>query len=41
MLIHECQELPDECIIAFQLHAGYKSMEVTFKDIKFKDLSAK
>jgi hypothetical protein len=35
------QEMPDEGIIAFQLHAGYKSMEVTFKDIKFKDLSAK
>ncbi len=35
------QELPDEGIIAFQLHAGYKSMEVIFKDIKFKDLSAK
>jgi len=33
------QVLPDEGIIALQLHAGYKSMEVTFKDIKFKDLS--
>lgn len=32
------QALPDEGIIAFQLHAGYKSMEVTFKDVKFKEL---
>src|SRR5262249_48742018 len=30
---------PDEGIIAWQLHAGFKSMEVTFKDIEFKDLS--
>lgn len=32
-------KMPDEGIIAFQLHAGFKSMEVTFKDIEFKDLS--
>jgi hypothetical protein len=32
------QALPDEGIIAFQLHAGYKSMEVTFKDVTFKEL---
>ncbi len=32
--------LPDEGIIAFQLHAGFKSMEVTFKDIKFKELTS-
>ena len=37
----EFAKMPPEGIIAFQLHAGYKSMEVTFKDIKFKDLSAK
>jgi hypothetical protein len=35
------QELPDEGIIAWQLHAGFKSMEVTFKDIHFTDLSKK
>jgi hypothetical protein len=34
-------KMPDEGIIAWQLHAGYPSMEVTFKDIKFKDLSEK
>jgi hypothetical protein len=34
-------KMPDEGIIAFQLHAGYKSMEVTFKDIEFKELSTK
>jgi hypothetical protein len=34
-------KLPDEGIIAWQLHAGFKSMEVTFKDIQFKDLSKK
>jgi hypothetical protein len=33
-------KMPDEGIIAWQLHAG-GPMEVTFKDIKFKDLSAK
>jgi hypothetical protein len=33
-------KMPDDGIIAWQLHAGYV-MEVTFKDIKFKDLSAK
>jgi hypothetical protein len=32
--------MPDEGIIAFQLHAGYKGMEVTFKDIQFKEISA-
>ena len=31
-------KMPDEGIIAWQLHGG-KSMEVIFKDIKFKDLS--
>lgn len=33
----EFAKLPDEGIIAFQLHAG-PAMEVTFKDIKFKEL---
>jgi putative heme-binding domain-containing protein len=32
-------ELPDEGIIAWQLHAGFKDMEVTFRNIQFKDLS--
>jgi Domain of Unknown Function (DUF1080) len=34
-------KMPDEGIIAWQLHAGFKSMEVTFKNVEFKDLSAK
>jgi hypothetical protein len=34
------KEMPDEGIIAFQLHAG-GPMEVTFKDITFKELSSK
>ena len=33
-------KMPDEGIIAWQLHAG-GPMEVTFKDVKFKDLSKK
>jgi hypothetical protein len=33
--------MPEEGIIAFQLHAGFASMEVTYKDIHFKDLSKK
>jgi hypothetical protein len=32
-------KLPDDGIIAWQLHSGFNGMEVTFKDIKFKDLS--
>jgi hypothetical protein len=35
------EKMPDEGIIAFQLHAGFPSMEVTFQDIKFHDLSKK
>jgi putative heme-binding domain-containing protein len=31
-------ELPAEGIIAWQLHAGFNNMEVTFKDIRFKEL---
>jgi hypothetical protein len=34
-------KMPDEGIIAWQLHQGFKTMEVTFKNIEFKDLSAK
>ncbi len=34
-------KMPEEGIIAWQLHAGFPTMEVTFKDIKFKDLSEK
>jgi hypothetical protein len=33
----EFEEMPEDGIIAFQLHGG-SSMEVTFKDIKFKEL---
>jgi hypothetical protein len=32
-------KMPDEGIIAFQLHAGFPTMEVTFKDIEFKELA--
>jgi hypothetical protein len=31
--------MPDDGIIAWQMHAGYPNMEVTFKNIKFKELS--
>jgi hypothetical protein len=34
------KKMPAEGIIAFQLHSGYPSMEVTFKDIKFKEIKA-
>jgi Domain of Unknown Function (DUF1080) len=34
----EFPNLPDEGIIAFQIHAGFPMMEATFKDIKFKEL---
>jgi hypothetical protein len=37
----EFEKMPDEGIIAWQLHAGFPTMEVIFKDIKFKDLSEK
>jgi hypothetical protein len=39
MVDDDFEKMPDDGIIAFQLHAGFKSMEVTFKDIQFKDLS--
>jgi Domain of Unknown Function (DUF1080) len=41
MVDGDFEKLPDDGIIAWQLHAGYPSMEVIFKDIKFKDLSEK
>jgi hypothetical protein len=34
------EKMPEEGIIAWQLHGG-GPMEVIFKEIKFKDLSAK
>ncbi len=39
MVDDEFAKMPEEGIIAWQLHAGFKSMEVTFKDIRFTDLS--
>lgn len=36
--IEEGKPAPTEGIIAFQAHAGYPSMRVEFKDIKFKKL---
>jgi uncharacterized protein (TIGR03067 family) len=41
MVDDDFPKMPDEGIIAWQLHAGFNSMEVTFKDIEFKDLSNK
>ncbi len=41
MVDGDFEKMPDEGIIAWQLHAGFKSMEVTFKDIQFKNLSKK
>jgi hypothetical protein len=41
MVDGEFEKMPEDGIIAWQLHAGYPSMEVIFKDIKFKDLSEK
>ncbi len=40
MVDGDFEKMPEEGIIAWQLHAGYPSMEVIFKDIKFKDISA-
>jgi hypothetical protein len=34
------EKLPDDGKIGWQLHAGFPFMEVTFKDIQFKDLGA-
>lgn len=38
MVEGEFPKMPDEGIIALQLHAGYKSMKVVFKDITFKEI---
>jgi hypothetical protein len=38
MVDDDFAKMPDDGIIAWQLHAGFKSMEVIFKDIQFKDL---
>lgn len=40
MVDGDFEKMNPEGIIAFQLHAGYKSMEVTFKNIQFKELKA-
>jgi Domain of Unknown Function (DUF1080) len=32
-------EMPEDGIIAWQLHAGYPNMEVTFRNIQFKELN--
>ena len=34
-------KMPEDGRIGFQLHTGFKGMEVTFKDFKFTDLSKK
>jgi hypothetical protein len=34
----EFEKLPNEGVIAFQIHAGFPTMEVTFKNIKFAEL---
>jgi hypothetical protein len=39
MVDDDFPKMPDQGIIAWQLHAGFNSMEVTFKDIHFTDLS--
>ncbi len=40
MVDDDFPRMPEEGIIAWQLHAGFASMEVTFRDIQFQDLSA-
>jgi hypothetical protein len=37
----EAKPAPTEGVIAFQAHAGYPSMRVEFKDIRFKNLAKK
>jgi hypothetical protein len=34
-------KMPDDGIIALQMHAGYPNMEVAFKEMTFKNLSAR
>jgi hypothetical protein len=41
MVDDDFEKMPEDGIIAFQLHAGFPAMEVIFKDIHFKDLSKK
>ncbi|HEY7156719.1 MAG TPA: DUF1080 domain-containing protein [Gemmataceae bacterium] len=41
MVDDDFAKMPDEGIIAFQLHSGFGAMEVTYKDIRFTDLSKK
>jgi putative heme-binding domain-containing protein len=41
MVDDDFAKLPDEGIIAWQLHTGFPSMEVTFKNIEFANLSGK
>jgi hypothetical protein len=41
MVDGDFEKMPDDGIIAWQLHAGFPTMEVIFKDIQFKDLSSK
>jgi len=38
MVDGEFPKMPDDGIIAFQIHAGYPKMRVEFKDIKFREL---
>jgi hypothetical protein len=38
MVDQDFEKMPEDGIIAFQLHGGYPSMEVTFADIKVKEL---
>ncbi len=39
MVDDDFPKMPDDGIIAWQLHAGFPTMEVIFKDIHFTDLS--
>ena len=41
MVDEEFAKMPDDGIIAFQLHGNMGPMTVTFKDIQFKDLGKK
>lgn len=40
MVDGDFEKMPEDGIIALQLHGGYPSMEVTFKNIQFKELKA-
>lgn len=41
MVDDEFSKIPDQGIIAFQIHSGYPKMRVEFKDVKFTRLPAK